>query len=475
MTTNKKFPSSKNFPYLPHSENDRMEMLKAIGISKFEDLVRHIPSSLKVDSLSIPEGMSEMDLNNHMAKLAAKNTSTSQIASFLGGGAYNRYVPSAVPAIVSRSEFATAYTPYQPEVSQGSLQSIYEFQSAICALTGMDVANASMYDGPTALAEACLMACRLNGRKKISLSPTLNPEYKAVTKTYLEACDLELTYANNKDGLSDFSNCNAKDISAYVVQYPNYFGLIEEVKSIAELAHQNGALLIVVSEPISLGFLETPGSFGADIVVGDAQPCGNYQAFGGPSAGYFACRQEYVRQIPGRIVGLSEDVHGNRAFTLTLQTREQHIRRAKATSNICTNQALNALTMLVYLSLIGPQGLREIAEVSMQRAHYLVCELSKLSNLNLKFKQPFLNEFLLTLPCPADDFLSFMQKHGILAGINIGNDFPELDFPDLKNCVLVCVTEMNSKEDLEHYIDSAKLFFSQQKLEQSAKIEAVCQ
>jgi glycine dehydrogenase subunit 1 len=433
-----------HFPYLPHTAGDRDEMLKAIGVRTFEDLLSHIPKDIRAKELTIEPGLSELELTQRIAQFAAKNKPASQQACFLGGGSYRRFVPAAVGSIVSRSEFATAYTPYQPEVSQGSLQAIYEFQTAICLLTDMEVANASMYDGPTACAEAILMASRLTDRKRIVLAGTVNPEYAMVARTYIETVGMELVEVVPPASGATASDLQINDATAaIVVQYPNYFGILEDIGKVAEEAHKHVALLIVVTDPISLGLLQPPGSFGADIVVGDAQQCGNQLSFGGPSAGYMATRTQYVRQLPGRLAGMTVDKNGKRAFTLTLQTREQHIRRANATSNICTNQAL---TMLVYLTLIGPNGLKQLAELSLRRAHYLAEALTAVPGVSLKFKAPYFSEFVIETSEPAAKVLAALAEDGILGGIDL-----EKFFPHLRNCILVSVTEMNSVAELDKY------------------------
>ena len=446
------------FPYLPATEAERETMLKEIGVRTFEELVSHIPAEVRVKQLNLPVGLAELELTKELARMAAKNKPASQQASFLGGGSYRRFVPSVVPAVISRSEFSTAYTPYQPEVSQGSLQAIYEFQTAICLITGMDVANASMYDAPTALAEACLMAVRLSNKKKIVLSQALNPEHRMVAETYARSCDLPLAIAPAlKNGLTTCDTALdeqlSDDCACFVVQYPNYFGIIEPLQELADKAHAKGALLVVVTDPIALGLLKAPGDLGADIVVGDAQSCGNSLAFGGPSAGYMACRKEFIRQLPGRLAGMTVDNRGQTAFTLTLQTREQHIRRAKATSNICTNQALNALAMLVYLTSMGPQGLRDLANISLQRAHYLAEQLTALEGVKLTFDQPFFNEFAITLPAAknVDQILSALVERGVLGGLKLSTHFAELG-----QSILVAVTEMNPKEELDLFAQSLK-------------------
>lgn len=436
---------SKAFPYLPHTDKEREEMLRAIGVRTFEELIEQIPASVRAGTLNIPEGKSEPELTDYVACLAEKNKPASAQKSFLGAGSYRRFVPAALPAIVSRSEFATAYTPYQPEVSQGSLQAIYEFQTAICLITDMEVANASMYDGPTALAEAALMASRLTGRKRILASSAVNPEYRMVMQTYASSGDLVAETVESTGGTTDRFETGA-DCAAVIVQHPNYFGCLEDLQQIEASAHKQGALLIVVAEPVSLGLLAPPGQFGADIVVGDAQPCGNFLWFGGPSAGFMATRQRFVRQLPGRLAGMTVDNRGQRAFTLTLQTREQHIRRAKATSNICTNQALNALSMLVYLTLMGPAGLREVAEVSVRRAHALAEALAAIPGVKLRFAKPYFNEFVIDTPEPASQVLAVLAQRGILGGLALARFYP-----DMKNSILVSVTEMNRPVELDDY------------------------
>lgn len=446
--TDTKFPQ---IPYLPSTDDERQEMLKTIGVRSFEELVAHIPQSVRAKALEVAEGLSELDVTKNISELAAKNIPASKQASFLGGGSYRRFVPAAVGSIVSRSEFATAYTPYQPEVSQGTLQCIYEFQTAICLLTGLDVANASMYDGPTACAEATLMAARLTGRDKIVAAEGVGPEYRMVAHTYVRSCGLKWEIASlgaGNEGVTKSFDVDA-ETACVIVQYPNFFGCLEDIRGLAKSCHDKGALLIVVSEPISLGLLTSPGELGADIAVGDAQPCGNFLSFGGPSAGYIACKKEFVRQLPGRLAGMTVDNRGQRAFTLTLQTREQHIRRANATSNICTNQALNALAMLVYLTLVGPSGLRQLANLSVQRAHYLAEKLAAIPGVKLLFKSSFFNEFAITCDRPANQVLLRLRHRGILGGIDLSSTYPKLT-----NAILIAVTEMNSPEELDAYAET---------------------
>ncbi|MCA0312991.1 MAG: aminomethyl-transferring glycine dehydrogenase subunit GcvPA [Candidatus Melainabacteria bacterium] len=447
-----------NFAYLPATPQDREEMLKEIGVRTFEELLSHIPDNVRAKPLALENGLSELELTRKVKQLSAKNKPISEQISFLGGGSYRRFVPAAVSAIVSRSEFATAYTPYQPEVSQGSLQAIYEFQTAICLLTGMEVANASMYDGPTALAEAAYMAVRLSNKKAIVLSPLVNPEYKMVCKTYADSCDLPYIELKNTlcggaagaTSVEEIKALKGQDIACVAVQYTNYFGVIEDLEALSKACKEIGALLLVVTDPISLGVLKAPGDLGADIVVGDAQSCGNFLSFGGPSAGYMACRNDYIRQLPGRLAGVTTDNRGQRAFTLTLQTREQHIRRAKATSNICTNQALNALAMLVYLSCMGPKGLSELCEISVTRAHYLQEKLCQIDGVSAVFNKPFFNEFLVKIE-NSESVLNKLQERGILAGIAVSKFYSE---QELKDCVLIAVTEMNEQSELDAFADT---------------------
>lgn len=463
MTQKKK----ENFPYLPHTENDRREMLASMGVKSFEELVKHIPEEVRLKDLKISPGLSELELSEHLKRLAAKNKSCSQQSSFLGAGFYRRFVPAALPSIVSRSEFATAYTPYQPEVSQGTLQAIYEFQTAVCLITGMEVANASVYDGPTACAEAALMSSRINSRNKVLLAKTINPEFLQVSKTYLETCGLSAEILPLEDGKLKANEIDFSSCACLVLQYPNFLGNLEDIDELAEAAHKGGALLVVVADPINLGVLEAPGKLGADIVVGDAQQCGNWLSFGGPSAGFIASRSQFVRQMPGRLCGMTVDNKGRQAFTLTLQTREQHIRRAKATSNICTNQSLNALCMLVYLTLMGPHGLRDLAEIGMIRAHKLQEALCSIKGIKLKFNLPFVNEFLVELDRPASVVLDALKAKGILGGFN-----PERVLPELSNCLLVACTEMNSISEIEAYAVAMQEIFAQTKSDKT-KLEAV--
>ena len=370
-------------PFIVNTDRDREEMLRSIGVASFDELIVDIPQEIRLQgALDLFPALSEQEVMKLLESLSSSNSNTAGFVSFLGGGAYDHFIPSAIKSIVSRSEFYTAYTPYQAEVSQGTLQAIYEYQSLMCRLYDMDVANASMYDGATALAEAVLMAMNVTGREQVVLAGGLNPNTFSVLKTYLEASGHGSILRNRlENGIGSIEGLKERmngSVAAVVVQQPNFYGCLEEVDAIGAVAREHGALFIVSADPLSLGMLAAPGSYGADIAVGEGQPLGNHQNFGGPYLGIFTVRQPYVRKIPGRLVGMTKDRDGNDGFILTLQTREQHIRREKATSNICTNQALCALQAAVYLSLLGKQGLREVAGQSALKAHYLAGRIAAL-------------------------------------------------------------------------------------------------
>jgi len=436
--------------YVPHTAADVNEMLERVGVNSLEDLFVEVPGSVRLKRpLDLPEPASETELLRELKKLAAKNATPSTHMSFLGGGAYHHFSPAAIDLLVSRSEFYTAYTPYQPEISQGTLQAIFEFQTMICQLTGMDVANASMYDGASACAEAVLMAVRLTRRKRVLLSRALNPRYRATVATYCLYLGLELVdIAVADDGRTDLDDLSARldDTTAAVVAgYPNYFGVVEDLATLSEQAHLVGARLVAaVSEPVSLGLLRSPGELGADIVAGDGQSFGLPLAFGGPYVGFFAVRQKDVRAMPGRLVGETTDLDGQRGFVLTLSTREQHIRREKATSNICSNQGLCALVTTIFMSLLGKQGLREMAEQNLAKAAYARQQLSRSKGFGLVFNGPVFNEFVVRCQEPVAEVLGRLEKKHILAGIPLGDDYPEL-----ADCLLVCVTEQNPREDID--------------------------
>ncbi|UZJ40848.1 aminomethyl-transferring glycine dehydrogenase subunit GcvPA [Prosthecochloris sp. SCSIO W1101] len=436
-------------PFIANTDSDRDEMLKGIGVASFDELIADIPEELRLkEPLDLPAALTELGVMQLMEQLAASNISTASHVSYLGGGAYDHYIPSAIKTIASRSEFYTAYTPYQAEVSQGTLQAIYEYQSMICRLYGMDTANASLYDGATALAEAISMAMVVTGRSKAVVAGKLHPNSLHVLKTFIEAGGDRAVVQNVlTDGVCDMESLEKtvnEGVAAVIVQQPNFYGCLEDVDRIGAVARDNGALFIVSADPVSLGILEAPGNYGADIAVGEGQPLGSALNFGGPYLGIFAAKKDYVRKIPGRLVGMTRDKDGEDGFILTLQTREQHIRREKATSNICTNQALNALQAVVYLSLLGKQGLKEVADHSLQKSHYLASRIAELPGYSLKYQQPFFREFVVKTPVPAERVVTTMLEQGILAGYDLSVVGDE--------GLLVAVTEKRSQEQLDDFV-----------------------
>lgn len=439
-------------PFIANTNEDRAAMLAAIGVKNFEELLRNVPSSARFQGeLNLPAAYSEFEVTELLRRLAARNDSISSHVSFLGGGAYDHYIPAAVGHLLLRPEFFTAYTPYQAEVSQGTLQVIYEFQSMICELTGMDAANASMYDGGSALAEAVLMAHAETGRRKIILSDAVHPNYRRIVRTYMHGAAMQATeIAAEQNGITEVpavSKAMDDDTAALVVQHPNFFGNLESVRALAEVAHRRGALFIVSVDPISLAVLEPPGDYGADIVVGEGQCFGGSLSYGGPYLGIFATSQEYLRRMPGRLAGVTVDAQGRRGFALTLQTREQHIRREKATSNICTNQALMATAATIYLSLMGEQGLREVAEHSMQKAHYLAEQISAIRGCQLTYAHSFFKEFAVKLPLPAKEVVEQLLSKRFFAGISLGQFYPERS-----DCLLVAVTEKRTRAEMDAFV-----------------------
>lgn len=443
--------------YLPHTDEDIRQMLETIGIKSIDDLFVEIPSAVRLDRpLDLPSALSESELLAEVGRLAARNAGTGRYLSFLGGGAYNHFIPAVVDHLASRSEFYTAYTPYQPEISQGTLQAIFEYQTLICQLTGMDVANASMYDGASATAEASLMAVRATRRKRLLISAGLHPEYRQTVTSYCQYLGLELvdlpvdeTGATDVEALSRLLD---KETAAVVVGYPNFYGVIEPLQELAEKAHDQGAMLVTATaEAISLGLLKSPGELGADIAVGEGQSFGLPVSYGGPGVGFFAARKKAVRSMPGRLIGETLDNKGERGFVLTLATREQHIRREKATSNICSNQGLCALMVTIYLALMGKQGIREVAEQNLAKAAYARQQIAALPGFSLPFSAPTYNEFVVTCPVPASDILRRLEQDGILAGIDLGR-FSEA----MSDRLLICVTEQNSKEDIDRLVAGLK-------------------
>jgi glycine dehydrogenase subunit 1 len=439
-----------NMSYLVHSDDDRKKMLSEIGVKKSSDLFKSIPENIVNPEMLSREPFSEKKVKEVICEIGRKNRSLDNFSSFLGGGAYNHYIPSVVRSILGISEFYTAYTPYQGEISQGTLQYIFEFQSYICRLTGMDIANASMYDGASSLAEAVLLANRINGKNKVIISETVNPEYRAVCKTYLMGKNILLNELSYDDGKLDLSllveNLN-DETSSVVIQNPNFFGCIESVYEIRKIINKfPDCIFIVAINPISIGILNQPSDYGADIVVGDGQVLGNSLSFGGPYLGFFAAKEKFLRQMPGRIIVKTIDSKGNDAFVMSFQTREQHIRKSKATSNICSNHSLNALAATVYLSILGEGCFRDLANVCIQRAHYFSKEIQANPKFKLKFSSLFFNEFVISSEVEVDLLLERLHEENILGGIKLENHYPEL-----KNCMLISVTEMNSVKEIDRY------------------------
>lgn len=452
------------YNFLPHTDPTRRQILQEMGLSSIDDLFINIPERVKIDledknSFQLKNGLSEMEAKKRLLDLSNRNLNTNNCVSFLGGGVYNRYIPSCVPALAGRGEFVTSYTPYQPEVSQGTLQAMYEYQSMICNLTGMDVTNASVYDGGSACAEAILMAARLTKKDKVLIPSSLNPEYKAVVETYCYGQNIEIEYLPLKEDITDINrlrefteDLQTNEYACILVQTPNYLGSLEDIGAISEIAHKIKAKLIVCTDPVSLTVLKSPAEYGVDIVVGDVQSLGLPMGFGGPHGGFIACKEAYLRQLPGRIAGMTIDKDGERAFTLTLQAREQHIRRSKATSNICSNQALSALAASIYIAVMGPKGLKEVAEISIQKAHYLANKINDIPGFKVLSKN-FLNEFVIKVDSSfsVKELLSELENSNIIGGINL-----EKKFDSYKNCLLIAVTEMNDTSDLYSLISKLK-------------------
>jgi len=440
--------------FVPNTEEDKKEMLKAIGVSSFEELISDIPAEIRLkEELNLPEPLSEYEVLKELQDISEKNLDLNHAICFLGGGAYDHFIPSAVFTIISRSEFYTAYTPYQAEVSQGTLQSIYEYQTMICRLTGMDAANASMYDGGSALAEAVLLSIGYTERKEVVVAGPVNPNYLKVVKTYTHPRKAQIKLTKFDAGVCDIEDLKQKvtdNTACVIVQQPNFFGNIEDVFEIERITHLHGALFIVAIDPISLGLLVPPGEYGADIVVGEGQPLGIPLSFGGPYLGIFAVKEFLIRKMPGRLSGITIDRNGERGFTLTLQTREQHIRREKATSNICTNQGLMMLAATVYMALMGKQGLKEVATLCLQKSHYLAEKISQIDGFKLKYKQPFFKEFVVETPLPVSLIKDKLQAKKILPGIDISK------FAGYGDGLLIAVTEKRTKKEMDIFVDELK-------------------
>lgn len=437
------------YPFLPQTEGEIQEMLRTIGVDSVSDLFKDIPDKFEVD-LAIPESEDEFSVLRDLKELSQRNTSLNELSVFRGGGIYKHFIPSAVQRIGCRGEFLTAYTPYQPEVSQGTLQMLFEFQTMICELTGMEVANSSMYDGASACAEAALMAVRINGKSRVIISESLHPEYISTVKSYCFGgnIEVELVKFDRETGQIDCGDLESKlseNVSALIVGYPNFFGVIEDLEAIRSTIGEK-VLLITAANPIALGLLQAPGNLGADIVVGEGQSLGNPPSLGGPGFGFFASKEEHIRKMPGRIIGQTKDKEGRTGYVMVLQTREQHIRRSKATSNICSNQAFNVLLASIYMSLIGPKGLKDIARRCYDKAHYLANRIEKMDKLRPVFTGPFFNEFVVEFDGDLSMINSRLLEEQILGPLDLGK-FRE----DMQNYGLICTTEANRNEEVEFF------------------------
>jgi len=444
-----------HMPYILNTENDIKEMLRVIGAQNLDDLYKHLPSKIRLSGeLNIPEGLSEQEVKQSVRNLAGKNKPLDSFNSFLGAGLYDHYIPSALAPLISRAEFLTAYTPYQAECSQGILQAIYEYQSYICLLTGMDVSNASLFDGASSLAESVLMSLRITKRNKVIISSAINPEYKKTLYTYLsgfnfkiQEIDFNTQGSTNIDSLKQILDENT---ACFALQSPSFFGIIEDTEKFSSLAKEKGVLTILVTNPISLCLLKEPGNCGVDIVCGDGQVLGGSISLGGPSFGFLATKNEFLRQMPGRLVGKTVDRENKTAYCLTLQAREQHIKREKATSNICSNQSLNAIQSAIYLSLMGKDGLTKCALYSLNLAHYFYEHLKEVEKIKLNFSQNFFNEFIWQVD-DARAVVKKLYKEKIIAGLTIDDSYP-----GLKNGILSCCTETKTKEQIDDFIETLK-------------------
>jgi glycine dehydrogenase subunit 1 len=430
--------------FISNTDTDKKEMLSVCGAASFDDLTKQIPKEFLNVKFKLPPALTELELKKHIAGIAAQNK---KVLNFAGAGAYEHFIPSAVNALAGRGEFVTAYTPYQPEASQGTLQSIYEFQSSICSLFDMEAANASMYEAATALAEAVTAAVKITSRKKILIPKALHPHYKKTLQTYFKNNpDIELAEIPCTDGTIDQKKLELDvDTAALVLANPNFYGCLEDAQNISQKVHQNKSLLIAVVNPIGLGVLTPPGQYDADFAIAEGQSLGNPLNYGGPFLGIFTCKKQYIRYMPGRICGITKDTGGNRGFVLTLQAREQHIRRERASSNICSNEALCALNAVIYLALLGPEGLKEIAQLNIENAHIAAEKISKLKGFKLKYDKPFFNEFAVECPMDAKKIQSALIEKGILAGIPLD-----------EKTMLICVTETKTEKDIDNLVSALK-------------------
>ncbi|AUW93508.1 glycine dehydrogenase (aminomethyl-transferring) [Sulfobacillus thermotolerans] len=440
--------------YIPHTDADKEVMLKALGIDSVDPLFEDIPEAARLDRpLQLPDALSEMELQQHLFQLASQNLSVDQAVSYLGGGFYDRFIPAAIAQLVERGEFLTAYTPYQPELSQGTLASIFEFQTMIASLTGMYAAQASMYDGASSVGEAAFLAMAHTRRSTLIVSKTLMPDSQQVVRTYVAARQGAVLEAETLEDLEQL--LASHDVAGVIWQYPDVFGHISNLPAVIDLAHQYGALAIVSSDPVALALLRPPGEFGADVVVGEGQPLGNRLNYGGPAFGYFAVTEPLVRKIPGRLVGKTVDHQGRRGFVLTLQAREQHIRREKATSNICSNHSLNALQATIYMALLGPEGLRDVASLSVNKAHYLANKLEQLGLALVNPHEPFLYEFAVKVPKSISDLNQHLLSRGIIGGFDMGQWSAQW-----QGYWQLAVTEKRSKGEMDQFVEEVKQWMS---------------
>ena len=444
--------------YIPNTDADRQAMMAAIGIRSVEELLTVVPDDVRLDGpLDLPPALSELELHDTMGEMAARNGSADRMASFVGGGMYDHFVPSAIGHLAGRSEFLTSYTPYQPEVSQGTLQGIYEFQTMICELTGLEVANASMYDGASATAEAAMLARSATGRDRVILAGSVHPHYVETVRTYAHGPGIEVEMLPCPNGTLDpglLESALNEDTACVIVQHPNFLGCLESMSDLERVVHGAGALLVMAVDPISLGVIESPSAYGADIAVGEGQSLGNQVSYGGPALGFFAARDRFVRRMPGRIAGQTVDQADRRGFVLTLQAREQHIRRDKATSNICTSQQLNALMATIYLAIIGKEGLKEVAELCLHKSHYAAERIADLPGYELAFDRPFFKEFVVRTPAAPGEIVTRLADDGLLAGIDLGR-FPSLEIED---GLLIAVTERRTRAQIDRLIEALGRF-----------------
>ena len=437
--------------FIPSNDDEQEQMRAALGLAEGEELFDQIPPEVPRAEPQLPEPVSELELLQEVRELAARNQSTQQLACFLGAGAYEHFIPAAVGALTARGEFLTSYTPYQAEASQGNLQASYEFQTTVCELTGMEVANASMYDGASALAEAALMAARVTRKPRLLVGELVHPHYRATIDAYLSGLDIKYDLIPALAGVTDLAAMRemlGDDVAAVLLQSPNFLGFLEPMAEVRPLLGDADSLFVACVNPVSLGVVAPPGEYGADIAVGELQPLGMPLSFGGPYAGFFACRQEMVHQMPGRLVGATQDAQGRRGFVLTLQAREQHIRRAHATSNICSNQNLCALAATIHCALLGTDGLRQVGEANLANAHYLAERLSQIDGCEVVGEAPFFNEFPLRLPADAEAVARILLDEGLLAGLPLGRYFPER-----ADQLLVCATELRSQAEMDRFAE----------------------